>query len=144
MRLSPALRRDHRVTEPRRPEQYLRGQLPAATALTEKGPSAADHPVKQGQVRFAMFNDPRNSTGHLGGDWAIRFAAQMFVVAVFGDRARSEEHTSELQSLAYLVCRLLLEKKKKNNIKKKKKKTVKRMQCIENIASVTKLKKKHK
>src|SRR2546425_4679007 len=28
-------------------------------------------------------------------------------------RARSEEHTSELQSLAYLVCRLLLEKKKK-------------------------------
>src|SRR3989441_6515829 len=27
--------------------------------------------------------------------------------------ARSEEHTSELQSLAYLVCRLLLEKKKK-------------------------------
>src|SRR2546425_2909550 len=28
------------------------------------------------------------------------------------DRQRSEEHTSELQSLAYLVCRLLLEKKK--------------------------------
>src|SRR2546425_9728330 len=27
-------------------------------------------------------------------------------------KARSEEHTSELQSLAYLVCRLLLEKKK--------------------------------
>src|SRR5438445_5363385 len=32
----------------------------------------------------------------------------------FGDRdpARSEEHTSELQSRQYLVCRLLLEKKK--------------------------------
>src|SRR2546425_7410645 len=30
---------------------------------------------------------------------------------------RSEEHTSELQSLAYLVCRLLLEKKKKKPIK---------------------------
>src|SRR2546425_12431867 len=29
-------------------------------------------------------------------------------------KVRSEEHTSELQSLAYLVCRLLLEKKKKN------------------------------
>src|SRR2546425_9697059 len=29
---------------------------------------------------------------------------------------RSEEHTSELQSLAYLVCRLLLEKKKKKKI----------------------------
>src|SRR5690606_39832351 len=32
--------------------------------------------------------------------------------------ARSEEHTSELQSRENLVCRLLLEKKKKNNIKK--------------------------
>src|SRR2546425_4084646 len=30
---------------------------------------------------------------------------------------RSEEHTSELQSLAYLVCRLLLEKKKKEKRK---------------------------
>src|SRR3712207_8217276 len=29
-------------------------------------------------------------------------------------RGRSEEHTSELQSRQYLVCRLLLEKKKKN------------------------------
>src|SRR5687767_15581767 len=29
---------------------------------------------------------------------------------------RSEEHTSELQSLAYLVCRLLLEKKKKASV----------------------------
>src|SRR2546425_2525342 len=29
---------------------------------------------------------------------------------------RSEEHTSELQSLAYLVCRLLLEKKKKSKL----------------------------
>src|SRR2546425_6604497 len=31
-------------------------------------------------------------------------------------RIRSEEHTSELQSLAYLVCRLLLEKKKNSLI----------------------------
>src|SRR3712207_7055148 len=36
-----------------------------------------------------------------------------------GERAvRSEEHTSELQSRQYLVCRLLLEKKKNKNIKK--------------------------
>ena len=34
-----------------------------------------------------MFDDPRNSTGHLGGDCGTRFAAQMFVVAVFGDGA---------------------------------------------------------
>src|SRR2546425_7018097 len=37
------------------------------------------------------------------------------VISALGPRssARSEEHTSELQSLAYLVCRLLLEKKNK-------------------------------
>src|SRR2546425_12260902 len=40
----------------------------------------------------------RSGVGDVGGD---------------DERVRSEEHTSELQSLAYLVCRLLLEKKKK-------------------------------
>src|SRR5687767_15564987 len=35
---------------------------------------------------------------------------------LFAHQVRSEEHTSELQSLAYLVCRLLLEKKKKPNV----------------------------
>src|SRR5437899_6370443 len=35
---------------------------------------------------------------------------------------RSEEHTSELQSLRHLVCRLLLEKKKKNNTERRKNK----------------------
>src|SRR2546426_9344045 len=35
--------------------------------------------------------------------------------SILGD-ARSEEHTSELQSPCNLVCRLLLEKKKKKNI----------------------------
>src|SRR2546425_256282 len=34
-------------------------------------------------------------------------------VVMTEEEVRSEEHTSELQSLAYLVCRLLLEKKKK-------------------------------
>src|SRR2546425_9785531 len=36
--------------------------------------------------------------------------------AVRSVHRRSEEHTSELQSLAYLVCRLLLEKKKNEHI----------------------------
>src|SRR2546423_8855924 len=35
--------------------------------------------------------------------------------AIFRSQKRSEEHTSELQSLAYLVCRLLLEKKKEDH-----------------------------
>src|SRR3712207_8536163 len=58
-----------------------------------------------------------------------RHAAQLFEGAVrgrgrtrrcagaAGGRGRSEEHTSELQSRQYLVCRLLLEKKKTMNFK---------------------------
>src|SRR3712207_8000315 len=43
-------------------------------------------------------------------------AAQRTLLALANDRlARSEEHTSELQSRQYLVCRLLLEKKKIQN-----------------------------
>src|SRR5438093_8885282 len=40
---------------------------------------------------------------------------------------RSEEHTSELQSLTNLVCRLLLEKKKKKKHKTKKSETITRL-----------------
>src|SRR2546425_3843081 len=39
------------------------------------------------------------------------FFPELMATRVFGFTLRSEEHTSELQSLAYLVCRLLLEKK---------------------------------
>src|SRR2546422_2255692 len=44
-----------------------------------------------------------------------------------GDRGRSEEHTSELQSRLHLVCRLLLEKKKIKNIRTN---VFKLLQCI--------------
>src|SRR2546425_9668380 len=37
---------------------------------------------------------------------------RIYAVGFSNGGGRSEEHTSELQSLAYLVCRLLLEKKK--------------------------------
>src|SRR2546425_12799426 len=42
-----------------------------------------------------------------GASEAVRYE-----LAISDMHMRSEEHTSELQSLAYLVCRLLLEKKK--------------------------------
>src|SRR3712207_8027816 len=42
------------------------------------------------------------------------FAGETTRLAYMAEEARSEEHTSELQSRQYLVCRLLLEKKKKN------------------------------
>src|SRR5258707_8614422 len=43
------------------------------------------------------------------------FSKQRFTKARAPVLERSEEHTSELQSRQYLVCRLLLEKKKKKN-----------------------------
>src|SRR3712207_7831174 len=46
--------------------------------------------------------------GHLGVEVVHEHAERRFLVP------RSEEHTSELQSRQYLVCRLLLEKKKYN------------------------------
>src|SRR2546423_4794402 len=48
----------------------------------------------------------------------ILSAPLMFSYSMYrtGLMKRSEEHTSELQSLAYLVCRLLLEKKKINDV----------------------------
>src|SRR3712207_4406223 len=42
------------------------------------------------------------------------FLRESTAISDYYDPGRSEEHTSELQSRQYLVCRLLLEKKKKN------------------------------
>src|SRR2546425_11693145 len=50
---------------------------------------------------------------------ALRMADRGYVMEtgrVVLDGPRSEEHTSELQSLAYLVCRLLLEKKNNSHV----------------------------
>src|SRR5437016_7609146 len=45
--------------------------------------------------------------------WVQDDSRLVAIVQHCGQRLRSEEHTSELQSLTNLVCRLLLEKKKK-------------------------------
>src|SRR3712207_8517147 len=49
------------------------------------------------------------SSGEMGTEWALEESS--------GEAPRSEEHTSELQSRQYLVCRLLLEKKKEQIFK---------------------------
>src|SRR3712207_7453289 len=57
-----------------------------------------EHPVHRGHVALCPGTD-------------VALGERLLVGAVAG---RSEEHTSELQSRQYLVCRLLLEKKNKN------------------------------
>src|SRR3712207_7336748 len=49
---------------------------------------------------------------HLVGVVEIAAGLVVAITPRFGGLLRSEEHTSELQSRQYLVCRLLLEKKK--------------------------------
>src|SRR3712207_7071463 len=67
-------------------------------------PAADDH---AGRVAA----HPAEPAPQLGRTHHVQHAGLVFQVEE-GD-ARSEEHTSELQSRQYLVCRLLLEKKKK-------------------------------
>src|SRR5258707_7113167 len=66
-----------------------------------------------------LFRSP-GAGRHRGDDLPVRGEpGQDLALRLDGDdRAgrRSEEHTSELQSRQYLVCRLLLEKKKKEDI----------------------------
>src|SRR2546425_8129834 len=71
--------------------------LAARATLRSPGTNQRGAPARTG------FHDPRDSDpSYLGAGYESTRTEDL----------RSEEHTSELQSLAYLVCRLLLEKKK--------------------------------
>src|SRR2546422_5664224 len=60
--------------------------------------------------------DREGGVGHAAEDDALASKGEADAESLCRSRARSEEHTSELQSRLHLVCRLLLEKKKKRNI----------------------------
>src|SRR5258707_5023149 len=63
-----------------------------------------------GGIVYAQFESSTTPAG------AVSRAAESRAVADFlSSASRSEEHTSELQSRQYLVCRLLLEKKKQKS-----------------------------
>src|SRR5437016_11155809 len=81
---------------------------------------------------FVEFRDVGKRAIHAPFRWRVNIAEQASAHEFFAalvepaERVRSEEHTSELQSLTNLVCRLLLEKKKKKKtIKIKTKKNTK-------------------
>src|SRR5947209_16221171 len=69
------------------------------------------HFRKDQKIRFSGANDRLGSTRRV-----CRHRRPLRLVLAGKDKSRSEEHTSELQSRQYLVCRLLLEKKKKKKI----------------------------
>src|SRR3989441_5095795 len=98
--MSPRRRRPstHRGSKSEVTEREQAAQLQAATyRISEAANAAEDLPQ--------LFRAVHDIISEL-------MPAKNLYIALYD--TRSEEHTSELQSLAYLVCRLLLEKKKKN------------------------------
>src|SRR3712207_7300049 len=80
------------------------------TTLFRSADLRVDRPVGEGAVR--VIHGPAPRARPFASDPAFLHALATHRCR----RTRSEEHTSELQSRQYLVCRLLLEKKKKSNI----------------------------
>src|SRR5258708_11492029 len=85
-------------------EMYVAESVSSINIELEK-PGSALAALRNALVSFAERNDLSSGEGCMG----------MNAICEFDHRdARSEEHTSELQSPDHLVCRLLLEKKKQN------------------------------
>src|SRR2546422_8390246 len=80
---------------------------PAAPARSDTGPTAPPSAPKDSLTRFLESFSYRNlgPAAYSGRVTALAVTRPLYA-------ARSEEHTSELQSRLHLVCRLLLEKKK--------------------------------
>src|SRR5947199_5689028 len=87
----------------------LEGTIRTTVRLLDNVIDMNAYPVKQ--IEEMTYATRKIGLGVMG------FARMLFVLEVSYDSKegveRSEEHTSELQSLRHLVCRLLLEKKKK-------------------------------
>src|SRR2546425_4655450 len=79
--------------------------FPYTTLFRSPAPAAAAAPASSVSVEAVL---ARNVADRAPQDTGTAFPDSVGTVVLW----RSEEHTSELQSLAYLVCRLLLEKKK--------------------------------
>src|SRR5438093_9717767 len=82
--------------------------FPYTTLFRSKGRSPVSNFTKSTTRRWAISADVPWVTGTPAARSAL-----LAGVPVTQGTSRSEEHTSELQSLTNLVCRLLLEKKKK-------------------------------
>src|SRR5205823_13190578 len=106
--------------------------LPSFASITHPAAFVIFSSLSPSFLSFFFFNDPATTEIYtlslhdalpiLGRassklDGTPMITSQRCARSVLRTNPRSEEHTSELQSLAYLVCRLLLEKKKKKKRK---------------------------
>src|SRR3712207_7377856 len=86
-------------------------RLVSGVTRPDVGQTPKDVVWQRGRTQLWHYrNDPDTHGG-------VRYSPPLLVVFSLVSRSyvlRSEEHTSELQSRQYLVCRLLLEKKKTN------------------------------
>src|SRR5258708_7408135 len=91
------------------PEKGMRG-----TAMMTHTGGGSSMNNEESPIDLLLFSNNMKRAGAMGSLMASSLAN---TVTSGSDTARSEEHTSELQSPDHLVCRLLLEKKKKYYIK---------------------------
>src|ERR1035438_10774905 len=100
------------MKNPPHPGDFIRMEIiePAGLSVTAAATAL--------QVSRPALSSLLNSKAGLSGHMALRiekaFGVKMDTLMRMQSSYRSEEHTSELQSLRHLVCRLLLEKKKRH------------------------------
>src|SRR2546425_7966727 len=84
------------------------------TRFVKEGQLDSEYPIVVAGKNFGCGSSREHAPIALGSAACRIVLAESFARIFFRNAVatRSEEHTSELQSLAYLVCRLLLEKKK--------------------------------
>src|ERR1041384_3361330 len=75
-------------------------------SLAGQAEELAEEEEEEKEIEVEVDGDISGKTG----DPVRMYLREMGTVSLLSREGRSEEHTSELQSLAYLVCRLLLEK----------------------------------
>src|SRR2546425_5710799 len=96
-----------------RPEAHRTGELVDEPRLADTGLPQHSHDLAMASLDLCQ-TIPEDLKLRVPADEAAQHPPAEPEASRLPARDRSEEHTSELQSLAYLVCRLLLEKKKKN------------------------------
>ena len=93
-------------------ELYIKVKACTPISLIEESLEKNNQQLAFEPIDFGYLKDFNPNKGTAAGQLSCNFSgSRRFKVGSLRDH-RSEEHTSELQSQAYLVCRLLLEKKK--------------------------------